>query len=99
MFTSQYHTLRAFYQVPQHVVPAGTWFGAVPTADLAASSSSGPLPNGTNRPPQPHEFGFSLVGCTVAPGFDFADFELGTRAALMERFPGQKETIERMARA
>ena len=31
---------------------------------------------------------FSLVGCTVAPGFDFADFELGERGALEKRFPG-----------
>ena len=30
---------------------------------------------------------FALVGCTVAPGFDFADFELAERAALERRFP------------
>ena len=30
---------------------------------------------------------YSLVGCTVAPGFDFADFELGSRAALLAEFP------------
>lgn len=29
---------------------------------------------------------FCFVGCTVAPGFDFADFELGSRAYLMENF-------------
>ena len=27
--------------------------------------------------------GFALVGCTVAPGFDFADFELAKRAELV----------------
>lgn len=31
--------------------------------------------------------GFALVGCTVAPGFDFADFELAERAALSQLFP------------
>lgn len=31
--------------------------------------------------------GFSLVGCTVAPGFDFEDFELAKRAALTARYP------------
>lgn len=31
--------------------------------------------------------GFILVGCTVAPGFDFRDFELATRADLLSRFP------------
>lgn len=31
--------------------------------------------------------GFSFVGCTVAPGFDFADFELARRNDLAQRFP------------
>ena len=35
---------------------------------------------------------FSFVGCTVAPGFDFADFELANRTDLLERFP-ELETI------
>lgn len=35
---------------------------------------------------------YSLVGCTVAPGFDFADFELAEREALLAEFP-QHETI------
>jgi len=30
---------------------------------------------------------FSLVGCTVAPGFDFADFELADGAELKKNFP------------
>src|SRR5450631_3727894 len=30
---------------------------------------------------------FSLVGCTVAPGFDFSDFELAERSGLVDRFP------------
>lgn len=36
---------------------------------------------------------FSLVGCTVAPGFDFADFELGLRAELESRFPQAQAVI------
>jgi len=36
---------------------------------------------------------FCLVGCTVAPGFDFADFDLGSRATLLARFPDAKEHI------
>ncbi|OGR42149.1 MAG: hypothetical protein A2X35_06705 [Elusimicrobia bacterium GWA2_61_42] len=39
---------------------------------------------------------FSLVGCTVAPGFDFADFELGVRAELAGEFPRAKELIEKL---
>lgn len=29
---------------------------------------------------------FSLVGCTVAPGFDFADFEMGKREEMLKKF-------------
>jgi predicted cupin superfamily sugar epimerase len=40
--------------------------------------------------------GFSLVGCTVAPGFDFADFELADREALLGRYPQYAALIERL---
>jgi predicted cupin superfamily sugar epimerase len=41
---------------------------------------------------------FALVGCTVAPGFDFADFELGARADLIARYPQHRAAIERLTR-
>jgi hypothetical protein len=40
--------------------------------------------------------GFSLVGCTVAPGFDFADFEMADRDALTREFPRHKDLISRL---
>jgi uncharacterized protein len=42
---------------------------------------------------------FALCGCTVAPGFDFADFEMPSRAELIEQFPEVRELIERLTRA
>ena len=36
---------------------------------------------------------FSFVGCTVAPGFDFADFELAKRPELLSQFPDLKTII------
>ena len=39
---------------------------------------------------------FSFVGCTVAPGFEFRDFELASRAALLKAFPQHSEDIERL---
>jgi predicted cupin superfamily sugar epimerase len=39
---------------------------------------------------------YSFVGCTVAPGFDFADFEMGERQQLMKEFPSAREVIERL---
>lgn len=59
---------------PQHIVPAGRWFGAAPAARAA----------------------YALVGCSVAPGFDFAKFELGERSSLTERFPSARELIHRL---
>ena len=59
----------------QHVVPAGYWFGAHPSA-------------GSD---------YSFVGCTVSPGFDFADFEMGNRTDLTKRYPAHKAVIERLS--
>jgi predicted cupin superfamily sugar epimerase len=42
---------------------------------------------------------FAVVGCTVAPGFDFEDFEMGKREELVARYPLQREVIERLTRA
>ena len=41
---------------------------------------------------------FSVVGCTVAPGFDFADFELAKRVELGARYPQHQALIERLTR-
>ena len=41
---------------------------------------------------------FALVGCTVAPGFDFADFELGDPAELRARYSRYADTIDTFTR-
>jgi len=41
---------------------------------------------------------FALVGCTVSPGFDFADFELGKREQLVRLYPQHRELIEGLTR-
>jgi predicted cupin superfamily sugar epimerase len=41
---------------------------------------------------------FALVGCTVAPGFDFADFELAKRAELIRSYPAHRQLIEELTR-
>lgn len=62
----------------QAVVPAGCWFGSKPVVDSTVVDNSA----------------FSLVGCTVAPGFDFADFELADRTRLLEEFPQHRAEVE-----
>jgi len=41
---------------------------------------------------------YTLVGCTVAPGFDFLDFDLAGRTELMAEFPQHREIIIRLTR-
>jgi predicted cupin superfamily sugar epimerase len=41
---------------------------------------------------------FALVGCTVAPGFDFQDFELAEKEKLTKLFPKHKQIISKMCR-
>jgi uncharacterized protein len=41
---------------------------------------------------------YALAGCTVAPGFDFADFEMATRSELLAQYPQHRALIERLTR-
>lgn len=41
---------------------------------------------------------FSLVGCTVSPGFDFKDFELASKEELLEQYVGHAELVSRLCR-
>jgi predicted cupin superfamily sugar epimerase len=41
---------------------------------------------------------YALVGCDVAPGFAFDDFELGTRDTLITAFPQHRAIVERWTR-
>lgn len=64
-------------RLPQALVPAGSWQGA--------RLSGGPH--------VPAEDAWALVSCVVSPGFDFADFEMGERDALLAAFPEQRDLI------
>lgn len=43
--------------------------------------------------------GYALVGCTVAPGFDFQDFELADQAAMLADFPQHRVVIESLTQS
>ena len=64
--------------------------GQVPQAVVPAGVWFGARPEPGAAP------GWVLVGCTVAPGFDFADFELGTRDDMLGRFPDCADWVERL---
>ena len=42
---------------------------------------------------------FALFGCTVSPGFEFDDFELGKRDALIKIFPKHSALIKRLTKS
>lgn len=44
------------------------------------------------------ESAFSFVGCTVAPGFDFEDFELADADILSQQYPEHEALIRRLTR-
>jgi uncharacterized protein len=41
---------------------------------------------------------YTLCGCTVAPGFDFLDFEMPPRDEMLRMFPLQAELVGRISR-
>ena len=61
----------------QALVPAGSWQGA----RLAGG------------PHLPAQYAWALVSCVVTPGFDFTDFEIGERDALLATYPQHGELI------
>ena len=41
---------------------------------------------------------YSLIGCTVSPGFHYDDFQLASKNDLTRMFPEHKEVIKRLTR-
>lgn len=81
----------------QYVQKPWVWFGAYPTKDIERIPESGnPV---VKSAPRDSELQYSLVGCTVAPGFEFADFELASRSDLSAKFPHAQNFIEFLTHA
>ena len=47
---------------------------------------------------EPGPGAFALAGCTVAPGFDFADLEMGRRDRLIDAYPQHEAVIRALTR-
>jgi uncharacterized protein len=65
---------------PQALAPGGRWMAA----RILGSERRGDVP-----PPA-----WALVGCVVNPGFEYDDFEAGTREALLREFPGAADLVD-----
>jgi hypothetical protein len=68
---------------PQVIVPRGVWQGSRLLA--SAQETEGAC-------------GWALLGCTVSPGFEFADYQSASRAELIARWPGEAEMITALTR-
>jgi predicted cupin superfamily sugar epimerase len=63
--------------------------GERPQHVVAAGTWQAAIPRGAR---------YALLGCTVAPGFDFLDFEMPSREELMGKFPLLSSVIEMLTR-
>ena len=92
----------------QYVVPRDTWFGSYPSLQDAnalppppESAAADGLDSSVDGAPSPSSSShstYSFVGCTVAPGFEFSDFELASQRLLLEQFPLAADVISRLTR-
>jgi hypothetical protein len=64
---------------------------------LDRSTPQAVVPAGIWQAAEP-EADAALCGCTVAPGFEFDDFEIGAADALIAEFPAEAALIRRLAR-
>jgi predicted cupin superfamily sugar epimerase len=79
---------------------AGAHAVAVLGRDLARGQRpQAVVPAGVWQAAVPVGHAYALCGCTVAPGFDFADFEMPPRDALVAAFPRLRAAVERLTRA
>lgn len=76
-------------ELPMFVIPAGSWFAAALSQTPKSQISNRKSAIGNKKP-------YTLLGCTVAPGFDFADFELGNRLELCRQFPKHRALITKL---
>jgi predicted cupin superfamily sugar epimerase len=65
---------------------------------LAGEVPQAVVPAGVLQAARPSGPGFSLCGCTVAPGFDFSDFEISNRDTLLSTFPSSRALILSLTR-
>ncbi len=56
------------------------------------------VPAGVWQAARASEARHALCGCTVAPGFDFGDFEMPSRGELVRRFPKHEALLARLTR-
>lgn len=72
----------------KHVLGIDPSLNVLPQITIAARSWFAARPLGS----------YTLAGCTVSPGFDFQDFEMASREALLSEFPQHKNIIGKLCK-
>lgn len=101
---SRFHRIKSdelwFFHQGQHIEILIIKNGNLETLILGDDITKGQLPQ-ASIPADcwfaawiPSGKGYGLVSCTVAPGFDFQDFELAEKDVLSSEFPHLKRVIE-----
>jgi len=100
---SQLHRLRADEQWWHHA--GGALHLHLLDADgarrlvVSESAPQAVVPHGTWFAAEPEPgAAFVLAGCGVSPGFEYDDFELAQRQALLAEYPAQRELVLRFTR-
>jgi uncharacterized protein len=83
-----------------HVIsPEGTYHGIILGPDPTAGQRfQAVVPAGCWFGAEVTGTGSALVGCTVAPGFDFTDFEMADQQNMLEQYPDQATLVCRLTR-
>ena len=84
------HILDEYGDLQNRRLGRNIWEGELLQTVIEPGCWFGAIPEG------PEEF--SLIGCTVVPGFDYDDFEIASRKNLVECYPRHREIIERLTR-
>jgi hypothetical protein len=83
------HTIDTSQQYAKHVL----------TGDLASGEPVAVVPAGCWQAARPAPAtAWAFCGCTVAPGFDFADFEMPARQELATAMPAHERIIHELTR-
>jgi len=80
---------------PYVLVPAGWWVAVRAITGEQADWGDGRAPERrwTADRRSTHDMGWTLISCVVTPGFEYADFQLADREALLLAYPLAREII------
>ncbi|WP_214073349.1 cupin domain-containing protein [Mucilaginibacter sp. dw_454] len=82
-----------------HVIADKGQYSLIELSDLPSGNLQAVIPCNTWFAAElPTYNGFTLVSCAVAPGFDFAEFEMAKCADMLATYPQHRKLLKRLCR-